>query len=339
MKRKLLSLVLALAMCLGLCGTAFATWKTNAESSSNPKEYLALEAGETEVKSSTGYLFKLSNPVLGSEIDAQNYSDEHPFYLIPLGTTLTVLNPDGSICEDVYCEEIDSGGNTVGFPYTFNEEAPSFHFDIFEEFPYTELWLRVVKADEAPAPKPNEPPVTPAPAANPFTDVKESDYFYAPVLWAVEKGITNGTTDTTFSPNSTCTVTEILTFLWRAAGSPEPTIENPYQNVSMDSWFGPAVIWAYEKEMGVTEDLLTADCTRASTAVYLWKAAGSPEAEKAAEFTDVAADANYAAAVAWAVEKGVTTGTSDTTFSPEDVCTRGQIATFLYRAFADGDQQ
>lgn len=157
----------------------------------------------------------MSNPVLGSEIDAQNYSDEHPFYLIPVGTTLTVLNPDGSICKDVYCEEIDSGGNTVEFPYTFHEESPSFQFDIFKKSPNTELWLRVVKSDATPAPTPEPKPDEP-PASNPFTDVKVGDYFYEPVLWAVEKGVTTGTSETTFSPADTCTRGQIATFLYRA---------------------------------------------------------------------------------------------------------------------------
>ena len=174
------------------------------------------------------------------------------------------------------------------------------------------------------------------PVENPFTDVKEGDYFYEPVLWAVEKEITTGTTDTTFTPERDCTVSEILTFLWRAAGSPEAAIENPYTDGTENAWYAGAAIWAHEKGM-VTGETFPADepCTRASTAVYLWQAAGSPEAEKAAEFTDVAADADYAAAVAWAVENAVTTGTSETTFSPDSTCTRGQIATFLYRAFAD----
>lgn len=172
-----------------------------------------------------------------------------------------------------------------------------------------------------------------------FTDVKENDYFADPVLWAVDKKITAGTSETTFSPNENCTVAQILTFLYRAYGSPSylspfTNAKNPFSDVKRSDYYYDAAQWAYKKGIA-TGSTFDGDkpCTRAMAVTYMWKAAGSPSAE-AASFTDVSADADYAQAVAWAVEKGVTAGTSDTTFSPDSVCTRGQIVTFLHRALA-----
>lgn len=173
-----------------------------------------------------------------------------------------------------------------------------------------------------------------APAKPAFTDVADSAYYAAPVAWAVEKGITAGTTETTFSPNNTCTTAQILTFLWRAKGQPEPTIANSFTDVAESAYYYKAALWAYENGMvsGTTFGGGT-PCTRSQTVTYLWKLAGSPEAAPSA-FTDVASGAEYAPAVAWAVEKGVTGGTTATTFSPDNTCTRGQIVTFLYRDMA-----
>lgn len=164
-----------------------------------------------------------------------------------------------------------------------------------------------------------------------FTDVKTGDWFAEPVKWAVGKNITAGTSKTTFSPNQNCTVAQILTFLWRANGSPKPTESNPFSDVKSSDWYADAAVWAYEKGMvSGTAFVENAPCTRSMAVTYMWKAAGSPSA-KAASFTDVSAGSEYASAVAWAVEQGVTAGTSATTFSPDSVCTRGQIVTFLYR--------
>ena len=169
------------------------------------------------------------------------------------------------------------------------------------------------------------------PTVGGFSDVKTGDYFAEPVLWAVEKGITAGTSATTFSPNTDCTTAQILSFLWRANGSPKPTMVNPFSDVKSGDWYADAAAWAYEKGL-VSGTAFGGDtlCTRSMAVTYMWKAAGSPSA-RAASFTDVSAGAEYADAVAWAVEQGVTAGTSDTTFSPDSVCTRGQIVSFLYR--------
>ncbi len=169
------------------------------------------------------------------------------------------------------------------------------------------------------------------PTVGGFTDVKKTDWFAEPVLWAVEKNITAGTSDTTFSPNADCTTAQILSFLWRANGSPKPTMVNPFSDVKSGDWYADAAAWAYEKGL-VSGTAFGGDtlCTRSMAVTYMWKAAGSPSA-RAASFTDVSAGAEYADAVAWAVEQGVTAGTSATTFSPDSVCTRGQIVSFLYR--------
>lgn len=168
--------------------------------------------------------------------------------------------------------------------------------------------------------------------ADPFTDVAEDAYYYDAVLWAVDKGITTGKTETTFVPGETCTTAHILTFLWRASGSPEPTIENPFTDVKEDDYYYQAALWAHEKEL-VSGNVFTASapCTRGQTMLYLYLLAGSPAAEPTT-FTDVAADSVYNRAISWAVTQGITTGKTETTFAPDEICTRGHIVTFLYRA-------
>ena len=177
---------------------------------------------------------------------------------------------------------------------------------------------------------------TPAVTSVSFSDVKSGDYFEAPVKWAVEKNITTGTSATTFSPNDTCTKAQILTFLWRAVGSPKTGAENPFTDVSASDYYYDAAVWAAMN--GIVDGTSfegDTPCTRASTVVYMWCAKDAPDADVSlAAFDDVSDNADYTEAVAWAVEAGVTSGTSATTFSPNDTCTRGQIVTFLNRAFA-----
>ena len=173
------------------------------------------------------------------------------------------------------------------------------------------------------------------PSAPVFTDVPADAWYAAPVAWAVEQGITAGTTPTTFGPDDTCTTAQILTFLWRACGSPAPAASAPFDDVAADSWYAAPAAWAYEEGL-VSGGTFNGEspCTRASTVTYLWKLAGSPESGGAV-FDDVAADASYAQAVSWAVQEGITAGTGDTTFGPDDTCTRSQIMTFLYRDFSE----
>ncbi|MBP3634538.1 MAG: S-layer homology domain-containing protein [Oscillospiraceae bacterium] len=166
-----------------------------------------------------------------------------------------------------------------------------------------------------------------------FADVGQSDWFASSVSWAVNNGITNGTSAATFSPYDTCTRAQILTFLWRAAGEPAPQGYCPFYDVSADVYYYSAATWAYENEL-VGGEFFTGDapCTRADVVTYLWKLAGSSY-ESLASFYDVPAMAPYSAAVSWAVRCGITNGTGDGQFSPDGICTRGQIVTFLYRAY------
>ena len=174
---------------------------------------------------------------------------------------------------------------------------------------------------------------------NPFTDVEEGRFFYEPVLWAYYHNpqITAGTSETTFSPDDTCTRAQIVTFLWRAAGSPEPeTTENPFEDVKEGKYYYKAVLWAVETgvTLGTSKTTFSPDngCIRAQVVTFLWRFAGSPEPTASTNpFEDVPEGAYYTKAVLWAAETGVTAGTSNTTFSPNKPCTRGEIVTFLWR--------
>ena len=171
---------------------------------------------------------------------------------------------------------------------------------------------------------------------NPFVDVADDAYYFDAVLWAAEEGITGGTSATTFSPNATCTRAQAVTFLWRAAGSPAPkSSEMPFTDVASDAYYHDAVLWAVENGItkGTSDTTFSpnAKCTRAQIVTFLWRSQKSPASDSVNPFTDVAADAYYNTAVLWAAENGITGGTSATTFSPNNDCTRAQIVTFLYR--------
>ena len=167
-----------------------------------------------------------------------------------------------------------------------------------------------------------------------FADVSTDAYYYEAVKWAAKKGITGGTGDGTFNPNGSCTRAHIVTFLWRAAGSPEPKSTVSFADVPAGSYYAKAVAWAVENgiTLGTGDGTFSpnATCTRAQSVTFLYRALGTAPTTVNG-FTDVTADAFYADAVAWAVESGVTNGTSASTFSPNNGCTRAQIVTFLYR--------
>ena len=173
-----------------------------------------------------------------------------------------------------------------------------------------------------------------------FIDVKTTDYFYDSVKWAVNKGVTTGTSSTTFSPYNPCKRAEIVTFLWRAAGSPEPTTtRNPFRDVNAvtHSSYYKAILWASQKGItsGTSTTAFSPDqvCTRAQIVTFLYRYAGQPSGYYSNPFKDVGAtsEASYYKAVLWAVGKGITTGTSATTFSPYASCNRAEAVTFLYR--------
>lgn len=176
-----------------------------------------------------------------------------------------------------------------------------------------------------------------AQAVNPFTDVAANAYYYDAVLWAVANGVTNGTSATTFSPDVTVTRAQMVTFLWRAYGSPRATGSNPFTDVSADAYYYDAVLWAVAN--GITNGTTAttfcpnAPVTRAQAVTFQWRTAGSP-AVSGGSFSDVAASAYYSGAVAWAVANGITNGTTATTFSPDTPVSRAQAVTFLYRELA-----
>lgn len=172
-----------------------------------------------------------------------------------------------------------------------------------------------------------------------FIDVKPGDYFAEPVAWAVACEITNGTSlvpgSETFSPAQTCTRAHILTFLWRAAGCPEPSMLNPYADIKESDWFYKAALWA--REEGIHDNTGSyfgpnTPCTRGSTVEYFWKYAWCPYIESV-PFSDVSAGTTLEKAVSWAVDFGITNGTGGTAFSPDQIVTRGQIVTFLHRYY------
>ena len=172
---------------------------------------------------------------------------------------------------------------------------------------------------------------------NPFIDVPAGSYYEDAVVWAVEKGITSGTSTVTFDPNGNCTRAQAVTFLWRAAGSPAPkTKVMPFTDVPSGSYYYDAVLWAMEQGItkGTSDTAFSpnASCTRAQIVTFLWRANGSPAVSGNSAFTDVAADAYYAAAVTWAEKNGVTGGIGGGLFGSNNNCTRAQIVTFIYRS-------
>ena len=232
----------------------------------------------------------------------------------------------------------------------YPEGNPTWTSDVLQNYGGTLVWSAFDPSEPEPTdpeptepeptePEPTEPePTEPKPAKNPFKDVKSSDYFYEPVLWAVGKGITSGVSSTRFAPHDSCTRGQVVTFLWRAAGCPKPTsAKNPFKDVKKSAFYYDAVLWAVENGIttgtGATTFSPNSPCTRGQVVTFLHRAAGEPQPTKTSHpFADVKSSGFYFDAVLWAVENGITTGTSSTRFSPNQTCTRGQVVTFLYRA-------
>ena len=233
------------------------------------------------------------------------------------GTTVTVTATAASGYQVAQVSAVDKDGKTVSLTdkgdgvYTFVMPASKVNVTV--------RFAQVQKPEEK----------------DPYGDVSKDSYYYDAVKWAAETGVTTGVGDGLFAPEWVCTRGQIVTFLWRASGSPAPkATELPFTDVAADAYYAQAVLWAVENGItnGTSETTFGPDqtCTRAHAVAFLYRMSGSPAAA-GSTFSDVAADAYYSAAVAWAVEKGITNGTSGTTFSPDDTCTRGQIVTFLYR--------
>ena len=169
-----------------------------------------------------------------------------------------------------------------------------------------------------------------------FKDVPVDAYYYEAVKWAAEKGITGGVGNGLFAPNQPCTRAQIVTFLWRAAGSPAPKNMSSFADVPADAFYAKAVAWAVENGItgGTGDGKFSPDatCTRAQSVTFLYRAAGSPKVSGSAEFGDVAINAYYADAVAWAAKNGITGGIGGGLFGSNNDCTRAQIVTFLYRS-------
>lgn len=332
--KKFLSLVLSLALVMGLTTTALA----------------APASVETH-----------GGTVTVSDVISQKEYPDLPVFEVAAGTTITVADKYGQAywapCADFYPAEDTGSAFTTNYQggyslelgadsetLTFTADKPgTWYVNAGGVNAYARIGLIVIgdsattepeQPAEPEAPVEPEQPVQPEPPALPvFTDVADNSPFKTAIQWAVEQGITKGSGVNTFSPNGTCTTAHILTFLWRAVGSPVSYAACPVEDVTADSPFYTALCWANEKGLFSGDVSGKTPCTRASAVTYLWKLAGSPDAGTSS-FADVPADASYAQAVAWAVEQGITKGNGVNTFSPNTICTRGQIVTFLYRDLA-----
>ena len=189
--------------------------------------------------------------------------------------------------------------------------------------------------------EPEEPEKPEEPAFKmPFVDVPEDSYYYDAVEWAVAEGITDGTSDTTFSPNMGCTRAQMVTFLWRANGCPEPKSQTcVFEDVALNSYYGKALLWAIEEGItdGTSDTAFSPDmvCSRAHMATFLYRMTDGEARENNHPFTDVPDHEYFANPVQWAFENKVTDGTTDTTYSPHNTCSRAQMVVFLYRLLAE----
>ena len=171
---------------------------------------------------------------------------------------------------------------------------------------------------------------------NPFEDVGKNTYYFQPILWAVYRGITSGMDETHFAPDTICNRAQVVTFLWRAAGKPEPQVlDNPFEDVPTGSFYEQAVLWAYENAITTGTDASHfspgASCNRAQVVTFLHRFRGCPEPTVTTAFPDVPVGSFYHKAVLWAAQREITVGMDGGNFCPAEPCSRGQIVTFLYR--------
>ena len=211
---------------------------------------------------------------------------------------------------------------------------------VYEDITLYAKWEKSSKEEQETPSQTEKPTEIDVPQETPksaFIDVAKGQYYYDAVMWAVEEGITSGTSANTFSPDSICTRAQVVTFLHRMIASPEPAaIDMPFIDVKTSDYFYKPVKWAYGSKItgGTSNTTFSPDesCTRAQVVTFLWRTAGQQKASvNSNPFTDVKADNYYYDAVLWAVENGITGGTSANTFSPDSNCTRAQVVTFLYR--------
>lgn len=295
---------------------------------SDPTEYLT-EGKVAGLSDIDGYKYKVVTPrhsssgsstttytVTVGSVSNGTVTSSHKSAASGATVTLTVKPADGYAVEAVTAK--DAKGNAVKVTekdgkYTF--AMPASNVTVSASF---------VKKGEQPA-------------AKLFDDVAQGAYYYDAVKWAVDKGVTNGKTSNLFGADDPCTRAQIVTFLWRAAGSPAASASVSFTDVKDSDYYAKAVAWAVEKGItnGTGDGKFSSDdtCTRAQCAAFLYRAAGSPEVTDAAAFSDVAADAYYAKAVAWAEKNGITNGLGNGKFGSDNSCTRAQIITFLYRTY------
>ena len=303
--KKLATLCLTLALCLGLC--------------------VPVLAAEEVPEDLTGALSGTCTGTATETIDGESET----VYLYPSGTTVDLGYAPGYMIEVFRIEQMDTGEMFFDGNILTSKEVKTLPDGLYRiEFAEQRIWLWDyyirVGGGSGQTEEPDEPE---APA---FTDVP--DWCANEVAWAAEQGITGGTTPTTFSPDTTCNTAQILTFLWRAAGEPAASTD-PFPETA-GQYYAGAAAWAHEE--GLIESFEAGlPCTRSMVVEFLWKLEGSPAVSGGNTFTDVADDASCAQAVAWAVENGITGGVGGGRFAPDSTCTRGQIVTFLYRAFAE----
>ncbi len=272
-----------------------------------------------------------------STIDGGAFSDCHALTTVYIPTTVTLIEMAafaGCIkLTDIYYAGSKAMWNKIlieDFNYEISMDKLHFAMESPEEpdVPDVPDVAHIPDVPDVPDPTPTIP----------FADVKAEDYFALPVAWAVENKITNGTTPTTFAPEAGCTRGQIVTFLWRAEGSPEPrSTESPFTDIATTDYYYKAVLWAVEQGIttGTGKGLFSPHkpCTRGQVATFLWRTKGEPAPTIAENpFEDISPAEYYYSAVLWAVENEITNGTGKGLFSPAMECTRGQIVTFLYRA-------
>lgn len=330
MKKKLLSLALALILCLGLTVPAAA-------------EAYEIRSDNCDYELSTkpiGETFTSFEIIEAETFEPSEEPIEFTLYIVPDNTTISCkTHPEAAMFFDIYMIEEDMWasdfwnleGETFVIKPTFYEYGHVYYHirtqkgSAGDPDPYDRgvcvMAESAAKAKGLKPPSDKEAPAGETPA-NPFTDVAETSPFYDAILWAIEQNITKGKTETTFGPGDTCTVSHILTFLWRANGRPG---DNGDERASVTAW---------AQNLGIDTSDLSVPCTRAMAMTFIWKAFDSPKRSVTFSFDYIPENAEYMQAVLWAVEHKITSGTGDgTTFSPMDFCTRGQIATFLYRAY------
>lgn len=331
------------------------TITSDAESEDGLLIQMGKQAGSREIIIKNGTIRATGDDAVGLEIADRDVSTKTMVYLENVkiqaqkdtgvscfSATLQVENTDiQGVSDAVYAEDTALSVKSGVFTLTGDDTGADGAIAAYQmQSDKTFVWKPdSVSTQEAMAVSPSDWQTNPASSitAMYFTDIQTEDYFYEPVVWAVQNGITVGTTMSTFSPSNGCTRAQNAVFLWRAAGCPQPEGKDlPFTDVKAGSWYEDAVRWAYEQGItaGTSATAFSPDmtCTRGQVVTFIWRMHGSPKPNsKNNSFTDIKSSDYFYQASLWAQEQGITAGTSATTFSPSLTCTRGQIVTFIYR--------